>query len=84
LLPDVDSAIVWEIAERIRRELAALKIQLDADRNIAVTASLGIAVCPGHGTSVQDLVAAADKSLYRSKSEGRNRVSCLSGGPAST
>ena len=84
LLPEADSATTWAVAERIRQELAALKIQLDADRNIAVTASLGIAVCPDNGTSVQDLVAAADTALYRSKSEGRNRVSGLSGGTAST
>ena len=83
LLPEADSAITWAVAERIRQELAALKIQLDADRNIAVTASLGIAVCPDNGTSVQDLVAAADTALYRSKSEGRNRVSGSSGGAAS-
>ncbi len=83
LLPEADSAASWEVAERIRQELAAQKIQLDADRSIAVTASMGIAVCPDNGTSVQDLVAAADTALYRSKSDGRNRVS-LPGGTAST
>ena len=83
LLPEADSAITWAVAERIRQELAALKIQLDAE-NIMVTVSAGIAVCPDNGTSAQDLVAAADTALYRSKSEGRNRVSCISGGGAST
>ncbi len=82
LLPEADSVVTLAVAERIRRELATLKIQLDAGRNIAVTASLGIAVCPDNGTSVQDLVAAADTALYRSKSEGRNRVSGSSGGTA--
>jgi diguanylate cyclase (GGDEF)-like protein len=75
LLPEADSANTRAVAERIRQEVAGLKIEFDADRNITVTASLGIAVCPDNGTSVQDLVAAADTALFRSKSEGRNRVS---------
>jgi diguanylate cyclase (GGDEF)-like protein len=84
LLPEADQAIAWAVAERIRLELGDLKIQLNADGNVAVTASLGIALCPAHGTSVHDLVAAADAALYTSKSEGRNRASCSSGGTAST
>lgn len=77
LLPEADTAITWAVAERIRQELAAQKIQLDAGRSTAVTASFGIAVCPENGSSAQELVAAADTALYRSKSEGQNRVSGL-------
>lgn len=84
LLPEADSAITWGVAERVRQDLAALQIQLDAERSIAVTASLGIAVCPNNGTAIQDLVAAADAALFRSKSEGRNRVSGSSDGDPST
>jgi len=82
LVPEADSAITLAVAERIRQEIADLKIQLDADSTVAVTASLGIAVCPENGTSVQDLVAAADTALYTSKSEGRNRVTYLCGSDA--
>jgi diguanylate cyclase (GGDEF)-like protein len=84
LLPEADRAIAWAVAERIRQELADLKIQLEADGNLAVTASLGIALCPANGTSLYDLVAAADAALYTSKSEGRNRVSWSLGGTASS
>ncbi len=35
--------------------------------------SIGIAVAPGHGTSIQDLLAAADIALYEAKSLGKCR-----------
>jgi diguanylate cyclase (GGDEF)-like protein len=84
LLPEADDAIAWAVAERIRQELADSKMQLDVDGNVTVTASLGIALFPANGTSVHDLVAAADTALYTSKNQGRNRVSYSSGGTAST
>lgn len=75
LLPEADAAISWAVAERIRQEVAALSVKFDAHRSITVTVSAGVAICPDNGTTVQELVAAADTALYRSKNEGRNRVS---------
>ena len=39
-----------------------------------VTLSIGIATLPGDADVRDDLIAAADRSLYRAKQEGRNRV----------
>ncbi|OQX29943.1 MAG: hypothetical protein B0D92_01040 [Spirochaeta sp. LUC14_002_19_P3] len=39
-----------------------------------VSASIGIAVCPEHGTTVHHLLANADKALYASKEAGRDRA----------
>ena len=39
-----------------------------------VTLSIGIATLPGDADGREDLIAAADRSLYRAKQEGRNRV----------
>jgi diguanylate cyclase (GGDEF)-like protein len=39
-----------------------------------VTLSIGIATLPGDADGRDDLIAAADRSLYRAKQEGRNRV----------
>ncbi|MEA3196519.1 MAG: hypothetical protein QOF32_571 [Gammaproteobacteria bacterium] len=39
-----------------------------------VTLSLGVAALPDHGTTVTELLAAADGALLRAKREGRNRV----------
>ncbi len=39
-----------------------------------LTLSLGVAVFPGHGTTANDLLVAADQALYRAKQQGRDRV----------
>jgi diguanylate cyclase (GGDEF)-like protein/PAS domain S-box-containing protein len=39
-----------------------------------ITVSIGVAAFPDHGATVEELVRAADKALYRAKEEGRDRV----------
>jgi predicted signal transduction protein with EAL and GGDEF domain len=39
-----------------------------------ITASIGVAALPNHGTNERDLLQAADAALYRAKREGRDRV----------
>jgi diguanylate cyclase (GGDEF)-like protein len=39
-----------------------------------ITASLGVASFPEHGETMQELIEAADKALYRAKRNGRNQV----------
>lgn len=41
-------------------------------RQVQVGASLGIAMFPDHGTTVEDLLQAADSALYAVKAEGKN------------
>ena len=42
-----------------------------------VTLSIGAATLPGDADNRDDLIAAADRALYRAKQEGRNRVAAL-------
>jgi diguanylate cyclase (GGDEF)-like protein len=41
---------------------------------LKLTASIGVASYPNHGTTWEDLYHAADQALYRAKQDGRNRV----------
>lgn len=47
----------------------------DAERLTTVTVSIGVAERNARASTPDDVVRAADKSLYRAKSKGRNRVS---------
>ena len=72
LLPACDGRGAHEVAERLRQAVAAAPIEIGG-RGLDVTMSFGIAEVDGD----HDLLAAttrADRALYRSKHEGRNRV----------
>jgi len=43
-------------------------------RELRTTTSIGVAVCPEHGTEPEPLIEHADVALYRAKAGGRNRV----------
>jgi two-component system, cell cycle response regulator len=63
------------LAERIRARVEAARVRVGAS-SIGVTASIGVADLDdvaGDSTG-EDLLAAADRRLYRAKSLGRNRV----------
>jgi diguanylate cyclase (GGDEF)-like protein len=60
-------------AERFRAHLRELAVPAAGGRTVRVTASVGVAV----GTDLIDadaLIEAADRALYRAKSEGRDRM----------
>jgi diguanylate cyclase (GGDEF)-like protein len=61
VLPESDEAAAWQVARRIRDRLA-----LDPEEP-AITASMGVAVYPWDGKTVEDLVGRADRLLYQMK-----------------
>ncbi|MBS0016024.1 MAG: PAS domain S-box protein [Arthrospira sp. SH-MAG29] len=61
-------------AEQIREAIAALVLSYNHQHLGIITASLGVAAFPKHGSIGIDVRAAADVALYRAKNEGRNRV----------
>jgi diguanylate cyclase (GGDEF)-like protein len=73
LLPDTGSR---EEAERIASAaIAALAEPFVADgQSILMGASIGIALCPEHGTDLAGLMKAADFAMYHAKNSGRSRL----------
>ena len=74
VLPQNGRAGANLVAERVRR---AIENHPFPGEEISgrITSSLGIAVYPEDGDSVEDLIDRADQALYRAKRLGRNRVS---------
>ncbi|NEM04812.1 histidine kinase N-terminal 7TM domain-containing diguanylate cyclase [Geodermatophilus normandii] len=70
-------------AEQVRREVAAAQHLLDGEP-VAVTVSVGVAVCPADGTSAAALLEAADRALYTAKATGRDRVVAAEAAPPAT
>jgi diguanylate cyclase (GGDEF)-like protein len=73
LLPETGLRAAVEAAERIRRAVEGRAVVWNG-RPLSVTISLGVAACPDCIPSPADVLAAADAALYRSKGNGRNRV----------
>ncbi len=63
-------------AERIGRGiLFALREPFDlAEQQVEIGASIGIALRPEHGTTLHDLMRAADAAMYHAKALGRGRA----------
>lgn len=76
VLADTDFEGAMQIGERLREQVAALKLEhVDSGVATQVTVSIGVAaVMPSPLHSVQKLFEGADQALYQSKREGRNRV----------
>jgi diguanylate cyclase len=75
ILPGTSVAGAHSLAETIRKTVAGSRIKRVGSNEIIanVTISLGVA-CHRPGESEQELIARADKALYQSKQQGRNRV----------
>ncbi|MGN6447959.1 MAG: GGDEF domain-containing protein [Brucella intermedia] len=72
LAPNMDAELMIKLANRIRKAISALEIDL-GDEKLGVTVSIGLAIWDRRETS-KDLYRRADKMLYAAKNMGRNRV----------
>jgi diguanylate cyclase (GGDEF)-like protein/PAS domain S-box-containing protein len=74
LLPKTDLQGALALAEQIRSSLED-SLFFYGEQEIAITASIGLAsLSTGEFRTPQDLILAADRALYRAKTEGRNRI----------
>ncbi len=75
ILPNTHPAGASEVAERIRRAIAALGLPHQGNAGGTVTVSIGAcAMRVGSGFAASRLVEAADRALYVAKRGGRDRV----------
>ena len=71
LLPGTEIAVALEIAERVRAAIAEISLP---GADVSVTASIGVAGFPDHGSSPDRLERLANAALYVAKRKGCNRV----------
>jgi diguanylate cyclase (GGDEF)-like protein len=72
LLPQATAAMAHAQAETILRVIGA-PVRL-ANRDLRTGASIGIALFPEHGATIDELLMVGDIAMYRAKEAGRNRV----------
>ncbi len=81
LLPNTDVGGAQYVAEKIR-VACEQKMYDDGNSSVTATVSIGIAsVKLNKPLEAKELIAYADKALYRAKAEGRNRVNIYSKKP---
>lgn len=73
LLPETDTTGAYIVAEKLRRDIAGLSIRA-ADRHVRTSVSIGLVSFPEDGTTIDQLVAAADVAMYEAKRQGKNQI----------
>lgn len=78
ILRDLDGRGAAACAERVR-QLVESAVIMEGSTRVPVTVSLGVACLAAEDATPEDLLRAADESLYQAKREGRNRVATRPG-----
>ena len=73
LLPRITREEAGALTARLIRAVREHSTTVD-DRVCRVTASVGVALFPEHGTLTEEILSNADLAMYRAKETGRNRV----------
>lgn len=74
LLPETGPPDAQDVAERLNKQVVCEPFNTDAG-NVFITISLGVSSLVASVTSLDVLIANADRALYDAKGAGRNRVS---------
>ena len=77
ILPETGAGDAPEVGEKIREAIAGIQLSKD-EKTLYVTASIGTATFPDHAADKAQLICRADKALYDSKRNGKNRVTVSS------
>jgi diguanylate cyclase (GGDEF)-like protein len=74
ILPQTDQEQAVAVARRISRSITASALRIDANVEVTITASFGIATYPTHAITKDALIRQADAAMYRVKSTTKNAV----------
>jgi len=74
ILPGKGAEAAAKLAEDIRQAIAAEPFLTGHKLSCRITASIGIAAFPRHGSTTDELLSQADKAMYRVKETGKNRI----------
>lgn len=78
ILPQTDQEQAVTVANRISRAIAISPLHIDANIEVTITASFGIATYPNHAMTKENLIRQADAAMYRVKSTTKNAVGVAS------
>jgi diguanylate cyclase (GGDEF)-like protein len=78
ILPETDLEGAGLVAERLRREVESLRLNLNGEK-VNITISLGVSSIETHTRVIEKkyFVDITDRALYNSKKKGRNRVTIV-------
>ena len=74
VLPDTGSEGAAAVGARIQERIAAHRFLKGDGLSISLTVSVGVATLPDVAASVEALIQAADKAMYRVKEHGKNGI----------
>jgi diguanylate cyclase (GGDEF)-like protein len=75
LLPETDWPEAFEVAEKLRRKIAALEVRTNGgEEALTATISMGVASFSHDSLALEHLISAADEALYNAKETGRDKV----------
>jgi diguanylate cyclase (GGDEF)-like protein len=79
VLPDTNAKSCTLVAERIRKAVMVMVVPSNTEKPLPqLTVSMGVAIFPANGQTLEEVIQASDKALYESKRNGRNRVTVAS------
>ena len=74
IIPAVALDVTYQRAEQLRQGIKRLQMRHQHQSLGTLSLSLGVAIFPQHGTTVEALLQAADAAMYCAKQQGRDRV----------
>jgi diguanylate cyclase (GGDEF)-like protein/PAS domain S-box-containing protein len=74
ILPDISLEVAEKRAEHLRQKARRLQVEGANHSSEGIGLSMGVAMYPQHGRTIELVLRAADAALYRAKQQGRDRV----------